>query len=308
LFFRRQMVSNFLGYASGVFLNFKSQRSKVLFITCKAYSDVLVSFAVGVSVYFLLWLFRGARFDHLRETIVAFLVTVIACVAKDALPNIHTSVVVVSSLIILIPGLSLIAAISECANKYTGSGASRSIGTLVDFFKIGAGVVIAHYLIGLQISDPNAVVFKEYSTLIVVIASVLCAISAGIVFNAEKNDLWKIALVCAAAIQLLGALRETFNSNFSMFICVVTISSFCTLYSQKANKFSSTYMLPVLLFLVPGAIGLVGINFVLESNLDMGVSALSNALLIGISIVSGLFFADAITFRKTKSGTVVIKT
>jgi uncharacterized membrane protein YjjP (DUF1212 family) len=207
------------------------------------------------------------------------------------------TVVVVSSLIPLFPGLSLTIAIREIAARHLVSGASRFAGTLVVFLTLGAGAAIgsraASWAFGSSI-PAVASVSVMLSPWFLVPALVASAIGLGVTFQARPRDFpWILvgaALALAGtelAIPALGPELGTSATSFALGIAG-------NLFARRFDRTSSLLHVPGLVLLVPGTIGFRSVSALTQQETVVGIQAAFSVLTIGLSLVMGLLLASAL--------------
>lgn len=256
--------------------------------------DFFTALFAGLLVGGAVFAMRGARVEPVRDALIAFGVTCLAFLVKTKIGEISVNTVVISSLIILIPGLSLTISISELANKHVSSGTARLMGATVDFFKLGAGIIAGHHLASFFSLPVLSAPARIYSLVEIAFAVIVCSVSTAVVFNSEKRDVPWIGLGSILAIGSLGLLEKHLATNTSIFVASLAVGIFCNLFSQYKRRSPTTLLLPSIVFLVPGSIGLKGLNLLLSNNLALGAEQGLKTITTAVLIVSGLFFADAI--------------
>jgi uncharacterized membrane protein YjjP (DUF1212 family) len=90
--------------------------------------------------------------DALREggldAIAALLSTFLVFALNQINPGLDVFVVIMSSLIVLIPGLGLTMAVTELSTDHLASGSARLSGALVTLLKLSLGVLIGTVIVG----------------------------------------------------------------------------------------------------------------------------------------------------------------
>lgn len=256
--------------------------------------DIFSAFACGGLVAILSAIIKSPRLEPIKETIIAFFIAMAAFVINYFVSDVNVNIVTLSSLIILLPGLGLTIAISELANKHFVSGVARLVGAIVEFFKLGAGIVAAYQFASyFEVAIVNQPLV-EYALYIKAIVILICSIGTSIVLNANLRDIPWIIAGALSSMLFLEFIGHFLSSNLSVFITSFFAGLISNLFALKFNKNSSTILLPSIIFLVPGVLGIKSLQLLVEHNFGVGLGSVANTFTIAILIVSGIFFADAI--------------
>lgn len=260
-----------------------------------SYKESLISFLIGATVGVLAIVARKS--DKISDSfhfIAAFSCTLLAYFFKIIHPQIEFQILVMSSLIAIIPGLSLTIAITELASKNLVSGTARIMGAGIDFFKISFGVLMG--------AQAGVYLFGEYSLytatplpdLYIVPATIMASASFTVIFNAKLIDFrW----ILVSGILALGTLKlgSLFLSPvISLFIAGLFVGSASNIFARLRNQPAMIPLLPGIIFLVPGSIGFKGLNLLIQSHSVEGIAVATQSLLMAITLVAGLFAANIV--------------
>lgn len=255
--------------------------------------DASFAFAVG-SVLGILGGFAAKfeKFASIFEFIAAFACTFLAYIIKYYYPNTHFQIVLMASLIVIIPGLSLTIAMVELAAQNLVSGTARFMGAIVDFFKISFGVMSGIQLgkflfsnLGKDISIP----MPEYW---VIPAIVIGSLAFTIIFKAKPKDFKWILLSGLAAIFSIKLSNIYVTDVMSVFIAGVVVGAGSNIFARVFNRPAMIPLLPGIIFLVPGSIGFRGMNLIFQTKYTQGLGTGFQMFIIAITIVAGLFLAN----------------
>lgn len=269
--------------------------------------DMGASAICGALVALLTINIKSPRLEPIKETLIAFLVSSSAFLIHAFLPQVNVNIVTLSSLIILIPGLGLTMSISELASKHFASGTARLMGAIVEFLKLGAGIIAAYHMASyfeLQSAGENpALGIIEYSVAVKSLVILICSSATSIVFNASLRDIPWILAAALSTMLLLELTGNFMGLNSSIFLTSFYAGIISNFFALKFNKNSSTLLLPSIIFLVPGVLGIKSLQLLVEQNFGVGLGEVAKTLTIAVLIVSGIFFADAIrpSYRVSKN-------
>ena len=257
--------------------------------------DASFSFAVG-SVLGVLAIFtsKATRFADIFEFLAAFICTLMAYTIKHYFPATHFQIVLMASLIVIIPGLSLTIAMVELAAQNLVSGTARFMGAMVDFFKISFGVmsgVQVGKFIYSTMAPNNSTPLPEYW---IIPAIVIGSLAFTIIFKAKPKDLKWILLSGLAAIFSIKLSNLFVSDIMSIFIAGIVVGAGSNIFARVYNRPAMIPLLPGIIFLVPGSVGFKGINLIFETNYAQGLGTGFQMFIIAITIVAGLFLANVL--------------
>lgn len=224
----------------------------------------------------------------------SFLVAALATAAGALLGGVSVSIATLAGLIVLLPGLMLVTAMSELATGHLTSGTARAAGAFITFIGIGFGVAlgtrVATALLG-PVAAVSAHGLPGWATWPALAAA---AVAFSILLQADRRDLpWIIAAAMLAILasdlgtRLVGAELGPFFGSFAMAIAG-------WMFSRLTDRPANVVVAPGVLVLVPGSIGFRSVTALLDARTVAGVETAFNALLTAIALVVGLLIANVI--------------
>jgi uncharacterized membrane protein YjjP (DUF1212 family) len=265
-----------LGFAISIFL-----RGSLL--------DAGISAILAAILGFFTETVKEERIDSIVEGIVSFFVA-LSTLYLGSIYHLNINIIILSSIIMLVPGLMLTLAIGELASQNLTAGTARIMGSLVILLKISFGVYLA-YQVSRYFGWVSLTGIVASPSLFVMIVSLgLAGIGLGLSFQARVQEFFWI---------VLAAFLSYFSSQFFLdlfghtagYLCSGTfIGSLSNLYSRMMNRPALIFLLPAIILLVPGSIGFKGLNLLFDRNVLEGFNSIFNMVTIGISLVSGTYF------------------
>lgn len=302
----KSLESNFLQYGSGLkFLGFPLTSSGLTYLSGGSFQDLLAAFFTGLVVAFLVFKLNTNKIDAIKETIIALVATLFAFFLKANFSELNVQIIVMTSLIVLIPGLSLTIAIAELASKHLVSGTARLMGALVDFGKITAGIVAGYYVAANFNISQGQPALQVLDFKYEILAIVICALSVAIIFNAARRDIAWVVVNCLITMIILKAGHVLFVNNVAVFMAALSAGLISNIYARYFRTTSATLLLPAIIFLVPGSIGMKGLHLLLEHQYVLGVEEVLKATTVAVMIVVGIFFSEIIADPNPRKGRMV---
>lgn len=262
-------------------------------------AEVLVGLVVGLAIGLLaLVAERHPGLGRVFEPVAAFtgstLVTLIAAAGAPVSPLTAT----IAGVIILIPGFTLTTAITELSTRHLASGTARLAGALVLLLGITFGIALGTKMVTLITGDiprMDPVPMPGWTLFVSLITTPLAFV---VLLRAEARDAGYIILAGALAFlgarvggQLLGPELGAFGGGL-----LTGVGS--RWYSRITNRPSQITLVPGLLLLVPGSIGLRSFTSMMEGEPITGIEGVFRVGLIAVSIASGILIARLVTPRR----------
>ncbi|MBM4130458.1 threonine/serine exporter family protein [bacterium] len=259
--------------------------------------EVAVSAVLGVAVGALgIAARRSVTVGRVHEFVAAMAATLLAVTAAAVWPQLAVAPVIVSSVIVLLPGLALTLALNELATGHLVSGTARLTGSFMTLLKLGLGVGLGQQLATLVAALParggaQPAPLPEWT---LAAALLVTAPALAVLFRARRGELaWMLAgiviafggarlgvhLLGPALGALLGALLAGLAGN---------------LYERRRRRPAVVMIVPSLIMLVPGALGYRSLSFLMERDVVAGIDSAVIALLVGVSLVAGMLLANVL--------------
>lgn len=258
-------------------------------------TDTILSFILGSIVGLLaITKEKDQRLSDVFEFLSSFLIVIFSFVIYYEITKFNYQIVLISSLIVIIPGLGLTIAMNELATNNLVSGTARLMGTLMTFFKIAFGILVGGEIGKLfypPLTEFSSTPLPSWS---IVPALVISCMAFTIIFNAHYRDFkW----ILFSGVTTLGSLiigGQYFNQILSVFLSSFIIGAASNFIAIKRNKPATVTLLPGIIFIVPGSIGMKGINLIFQNDYIAGLSGGFQSIILTITIVAGLFFANIV--------------
>lgn len=284
------------------FLAFGASSGAFAMLMHTSWNDVFWATLLGfVTFLFVVWAERSRRVTELLEPLSALTASLLASAISLIDPSINIPMVILSTIIVFIPGLSLTVGLSELAARHLMSGTARIMDSVMVLFKLYFGGVLGMALGKLMWGEVTFVPPEAMPTWTSWLAVTILSISLVILFRARLKDApWGIisgyiafgASVWASAY--LGIALGAFVGAFALGL-------YSNLFSRIMNLPSSIVRLLGLVVLVPGSKVYIGLNSLVSGQQMLDVADLgSQTFLIFMSLVAGIIFSNvALPHRKT---------
>jgi uncharacterized membrane protein YjjP (DUF1212 family) len=231
------------------------------------------------------------------EAIAALLSTFLVFTINQLVPGLDVFVVIMSSLIVLIPGLGLTMAVTELSTDHLASGSARLAGAVVTLMKLSLGVLIGTVMVGwfgwssditslAQLPAPPA--WFRWPALLA------AAFSFAVLFSARRKD-FHIAVLAAIVSYIVSRAGVAAGGlEFGVLLASMSVTILSNLYGRLFKQAGALIRVPGVILLVPGTIGYHGATALF---LDSGENLTDTTLLalrLLIALVGGLLIGNSL--------------
>lgn len=261
------------------------------------WNEAAASLALGLLTGLLAVVTGGRpRAGRVFEFAAAMCVTFLAALAAARLPSLASAPVILASLVVLLPGLSLTLALNELATGHLVSGTARLSGSFMTFLKLGLGMGLGRQLAelvpGLPPETPAAP--EALGPMILAGALVVTAPALGVLFRARVREMPWILLGTAVAFWGARVGVSVLGAGLGAAVGALLLGVTANTYARRSRHPAVVVVVPSLILLVPGAIGYQSFEFLLQRDVLSGVDNAFTALLVGVSLVAGLLVANLV--------------
>ncbi len=201
-------------------------------------------------------------------------------------------VAAVSGLIVLVPGFALTVALTELATKNLVSGTARLAGAGMTFLAIGFGLAIGARFAPLAGAQVLALPTEHLPFWTELLALALSPIALTIGFRARPKDGWVILFSGAVAYGVARIGSTIGGPDLGMLAAAFATGLFGNAYARLTRRPAAVPVVPALLMLVPGTLGVRSIASLVERQVIPGVELLFTLVTVAGALAAGLLFAN----------------
>ncbi|WP_119969322.1 MULTISPECIES: threonine/serine ThrE exporter family protein [Shewanella] len=262
-----------------------------------SWNDVFWSGMLGLLVYGLVfWAEKSKRVAEMLEPLAAVVCAILTCgIAAVVDPSINIPVVILSGIIIFIPGLALTLGLAELAARDLISGTARIMDAIMLLFKLYFGAVLGMTLGKVMFGESVYIepdLLPRYASWAAV---PLLSMALVIIFKARiKDSPWGIcAGIVAYFSAMLGGLY--LGESIGIFVGALAVGIYSNLYARWMKAPVSIALLQGIVILVPGSKTYIGLNAMISGETMLNQAHLgTQVFLIFMSLIAGLIFANVI--------------
>ncbi len=236
---------------------------------------------------------RRANTARALPLVAAFLAAFGALAVGSLVPGVSPSVLTISALIPIVPGLTLTVAMTELATRNLVSGTARMMAAIIVLLELGLGVAVGEQL-GDRLFDVTALALPPLPGWSPWIAVALSSVALMIGCQADRRSLPWIAAACF--IGYLGARQGTtlLGPQLGVLGGSFALGVFVNLYARVLDRPQQVVMVPAVIMLVPGSMGLRGISSLLDRDTLTGVETTFATFVVAMALVAGLLIANTV--------------
>jgi uncharacterized membrane protein YjjP (DUF1212 family) len=251
----------------------------------------LIGLVVGVLVQFT---GRRREFSRLMEFLSGLSAALIAGLLVVPFGGYMAAVAAIAGIIILLPGLTLTIAMVELATKHVVSGTARLAGAAMVLMVIGFGVVIGQGLVDRIVGERAVVLADPMAWWVDLVSVIVASACMAVLFQAHLRHVW--VMVTAGLLSFYSARYGTayLGPEAGVLGASMAVGVASNLYARVFDRPALTMMLPGLLMLVPGSLGLRSLQLFLSNDTVTGVQSTFTVLVVGVALVVGLLLANVI--------------
>lgn len=256
--------------------------------------DLPIAGALGLLVGVLAGL--GTRIPTLARllpALAAFTVSFLASMLASQGLAVRPSVLLLAGIIVLLPGLTVTTATLELASAHLVSGTARLMGGFVTFLQMAFGVALGRKAVELLPQLPAPPQPESLPRWTVLAAAVGSAIGFTILLRAKPRDGGLV--IFAVGLALLGSQLggELMGAELGAFVGALVVGTVSNVFARYADRPVNLMLVPGTLFLVPGSVGFLSIQSLLESDPQGAVTTGFRMALVAMALAAGILVATA---------------
>ena len=259
-------------------------------------NEALVALFAGAAIGVLAFWAPGVKpLERTWQILGAFLAGFVATVLSSQIP-LSVPITALSSLIVLVPGLTLTIAISELSRGMLVAGTSRLSGAVLSLSMLAFGTLLGQRL-GALVAGPSldtALGQRSPPFLSEVPAALLTALAFVVLLKAARKDLLGILVTGLATWATARALSMNLEPEIAALGGAFVAGALSNLYARIRNRPVLVTRVAATLLLVPGSLGFRGLYAFLEHDALRGLEAVTTVAFIAIAIVTGFLFSGAL--------------
>jgi uncharacterized membrane protein YjjB (DUF3815 family) len=223
------------------------------------------------------------------------LAAVVAVLVAAFVAPLNLNTVIIASLIVLLPGMSLTNAVNELTSQHLVAGTARFFGALSTVLKLTVGTILALTLAQLLGIDPQVRALRPQPDWVEWAALPLAAFSFALLFRAARRDYLLVMLAAIAGYLVSRLAGAAWGSPAGIFLSALLLTAAGNAYARWVKRPGALVRVPGIIMLVPGSASLRGvISLVQQQDAAAGGDAAVLVVNILLALIAGLLFGNVL--------------
>ena len=236
---------------------------------------------------------RRPQLKEAGDALAALLAGFVAIAVASFVAPLNLNTVIVASLIVLVPGMSLTNAVNELTSQHLVSGTARFAGALTTVMKLSVGTVIALTLANFAGLSPQVRALRPQPDWVEWMALVLAAYAFALLFRSARRDVPIVMLSAVVGYLIAHLAGDAWGVPAGIFLSALVMTAGGNAYARWAHRPGALVRVPGILMLVPGSASLRGMmNLVQQQDVAAGQDAALTVLNVLLALVAGLLFGN----------------
>lgn len=256
--------------------------------------DIATAGVTGLLLGVLDWATRDRpRLKEASDAIAAMIAGMIAVLVATYVGALNLNTVIISSLIVLMPGMALTNAVNELTNQNLVSGTARFAGAMTTILKLAIGMMVALTAADMLGMQPVIRALRPQPDWVEALALPLGTYAFAVLFRTNRRDYLLVMLSAATGYLISRFVGGAWGSMVGIFVAALAMTAAGNAYARWFNRPGALVRLPGIIMLVPGSASLRGLlALVQQQNMEAGQAAMVAALNILLALVAGLLFGN----------------
>lgn len=257
-----------------------------------SWGDLVAAMIVGCLMGLMSIMKPVGLVRQLFEAFVAIVASLATYLLAKLLPGLNVGVIIISSMIIFMPGLFITIAIAEIATNNLVSGTARLVGGVMILLKLTFGVFIGSKIASWFHYQPLSLEFDKIPVWVTYLTLPLTAFMSVINFRANRSD-WKWVTIAGVYGYLCSKIGANYlGPELGMFFGGACVGAMSNIFARLKDKPSSVFQWPGMILLVPGSVGYRGMTSLFERNIVGGLDTAFTMVTLALALVVGVFFGN----------------
>lgn len=256
--------------------------------------DIATAGVTGVLLGVLDWATHDRpRLKEASDAISAMFAGLVAVLVATYVGALNLNTVIISSLIVLMPGMSLTNAVNELTNQNLVSGTARFAGAITTILKLAIGMMVALTAADMIGLHPAVRALRPQPDWVEALALLLGTYAFAVLFRTNRRDYPLVMLSAATGYLISKIASDAWDNTVGIFLAALAMTAAGNAYARWFNRPGALVRLPGIIMLVPGSASLRGLLAVVqEQSMEAGQAAMVAALNILVALVAGLLFGN----------------
>ncbi|MBJ6978574.1 MULTISPECIES: threonine/serine exporter family protein [unclassified Luteimonas] len=233
------------------------------------------------------------RLREANDAVSAMVAAAITIMVAAWVAPLNLNTVIISALIVLMPGLALTNAVNELTSQHLMSGTARFAGAVATMIMLTVGTMVA--MVGMEMLGvvPQVRAWRPQPDWVEWCGLAVASIAFAVLFRAKGRDWLLVALAAATGYLVSRKAGLAWGAEFGIFLAALVVTAAGNGYARWAWRPGAVVRVPGIILMVPGSASVrTLITSVQQQDVAAGQSAAMAVINILLSIVAGLIFGN----------------
>ncbi len=236
---------------------------------------------------------RRPALREASDAIAGMLAGTVTIAVASFIAPLNFNTVIIASLIVLLPGLSLTNAVGELTSQQLVSGTARFAGAVTTVLKLTIGTMLAVYVAHLVGVEPGVRALRPQPDWVEWVSLLLAAYAFAVLFRANRRDYPLVMAAAVAGYVISRYIGLAWGLPAGIFVSALVMTALGNAYARWAQRPGAVIRLPGIVMLVPGSASLRGlIDLMQQQDVGAGQIAIMTVLNILLALIGGLLFGN----------------
>ncbi len=256
-------------------------------------TDVVAAALVGLVIALgVQWGIERRTVPAVTSVLAGTAAALIASLCGAVLPGVTGSLVILSGLIILVPGFEITTAVRELSGQHLIAGSSRLAGALLTLVAMAFGVAIG---LGVGASVPaHGGTAVALGPIAFSVAVLVAPVAAAVLFRAPLRALPAMWLVSVAGYGASHAVGRISSIELGALAGAFTLGIVGRWLAKRVHEPAEVLLTPGLLLLVPGSMGFRSLLALVEQDATLGVTEAFRVSVVALALVVGMLVSAGV--------------
>ncbi|HET7268194.1 MAG TPA: threonine/serine exporter family protein [Oleiagrimonas sp.] len=258
-----------------------------------SWADIAVAGVVGfLTGMVVLATSRRPRLAPATEAISAIVATLVIVLSSVWIWPLDINLVVLTAVIVLVPGMALTTAVRELSTQHLASGVARLFGGLAGMLKLIFGVVAVIQICAWFGVSPPPAPHMHMPGWVEWLALIIGSFGFALVFLAARRDWLLVALAAMVGYLASRIAGAEFGPGFGVFVGGLVLGALSNVYARFVHRPGTLIREPGIILLVPGSVGFQTLANLADRHVDTGIQTAILLITLLVALVAGLLFGD----------------
>ena len=235
----------------------------------------------------------GPQLREAADAVAGLIAGTVAVLVAAYVGPLNLNTVIIVSLIVLLPGMSLTNAVNELTSQHLVSGTARFAGALATVMKLAVGTMIALTVADLLGVEPQVRALRPQPEWLGWVALVVVAYALAVLFRAQRRDVPLVMASVVVAYAVSKFASDAWGGEVGIFLSALAMTAAGNGYARWVRRPGALVRLPGIIVLVPGSASLRGmLDLVQQQDMNVGQAATLGVINILLALVAGLLFGN----------------